>query len=466
MARGSLIGDAEIGLIAAREQNEAGVHAAVVRPVTARAIARVLLAGFALVILFLLAAGLLGVRNISSIRSTTAELLNEQVRIQDLLDAVLKEQRTINAIYADFAKQPDEINEDQLVAQLEASDRDIEQLAAEAAGEPEQALWQDLYRAVTHFSAEARVILSQDTSKRRPLRQLMDVHQTVLRLVDELVEAQTQRSVILKQRLEDLSTRLTMQSAALLGASLLMSLMCAVYAVRWTLRLIRQLEWQAGELSRVSWQLLEKQESTARRFSHELHDELGQSLTAMKANLAALAGASKEGRAQIEDCLQLADEALANVRELSQLLRPTILDDFGLAAGLKWLCDRFQQRTGIEVDFRCQGEERFADETETHLFRIAQEALTNVARHSGATRVAVALEKSGQKARLRVSDNGRGLDPAAGAGPGLGMVGMRARARSAGGELRIGPGKERGLEVVVEFPVESQSKEAVRQGAA
>jgi signal transduction histidine kinase len=99
--------------------------------------------------------------------------------------------------------------------------------------------------------------------------------------------------------------------------------------------LVRGMEWQTAELGRVSFHMLEDQEAAARRFSHELHDELGQSLTAVKANLAAIEGNS----ARVADCIHLVDEAIGNVREMSQLLRPTILDDFGLAAGLRWLCE-------------------------------------------------------------------------------------------------------------------------------
>ncbi len=426
---------------------------AAMQPVTQSAIRRVLAAGYGLVILCLLAAGLLGVRNLASIRATSAQLLEEQVRIQNLLEAVLRGQRAINAVFADFAREPDTIDEAQLLAQLENSDREIERTAGEAAGEPEQALWQQLYSAATQFSSEARLILGEEAAQRRPLRRLMHAHQAVLSLVDQLVEVEMKRSVALKQKIEELSVRLAQQSAVLLGLGFLLAVLTAAYAMRWTLRLTRQLEEQAGELSRVSWQLLEKQETVARRFSHELHDELGQTLTALKANLVMIGSAEPLRQNLVEDCLQLVDSAIGTVREVSQLLRPTILDDFGLAAGLRWLCERFQQRTRMEVDFQCRLEERLPDELETHLFRIAQEALTNAARHSGATRITMELARDGQQVRLRIADNGKGLAPDAAHSHGLGMVGMRARARSAGGELKIvtAPGKGLAVEAVIPF---------------
>ncbi|MBI5282710.1 MAG: hypothetical protein HY858_13580 [Candidatus Solibacter usitatus] len=442
----------------ARPSQFGSVASALARPVTQKAITRVVLAGFSLVILSMLAAGLLGVRSISNIRATTGELLEEQVRIQDLLDAVLREQRAINAIFAGFAQTPDKIDREQLLSQLEASDRDIEKIAADAADEPAQALWQDLYKAVTHFSVEARGMLDAPRGIRRPLRQLMSAHQNVLSLVDKLVEVQARRSVELKQQLEDISGRMLQQTSILLGASLLLALLCAIYTVRLAVRLVRQLEWQTAELSRVSWNLLEKQETTARRFSHELHDELGQSLTAVKANLVALSEHANGGRPQLDDCLHLVDEAIVNVRELSQLLRPTILDDFGLPAGLKWLCDRFKLRTGIDVECSSTFEGRIADETETHLFRIAQEALTNVARHAKATHVSVRLLRQDGQINLHISDNGQGVQPGAPAADhGLGLVGMRARARSAGGELKVQTAPGKGVEIAASFPIKERA---------
>jgi signal transduction histidine kinase len=187
--------------------------------------------------------------------------------------------------------------------------------------------------------------------------------------------------------------------------------------------------------------MLQTQESAARRFSHELHDELGQSLAAVKANLTAASAASQDWQNRKADCIQLVDQSIANVRELSQLLHPVILDDFGLSAGLRWLGERFTERTGIRVQYTSNLEAaRLVDETETHLFRIAQEALTNIARHSGATHVSIILEVDGAELELTIEDNGRGIrkaEPESTGQPSLGMTGMRARAREIGGDLRV-----------------------------
>lgn len=418
-----------------------------------------LVGGFGLVILLLLAAGLLGVRNIGAIRATSAQLMEEQVRISRLLDAVLRQQRAINAIYAGFARSPEEFDREALLDQLEASDRGIERIAKAAADEPEQVIWRDLYFAVTAFSGEARRTIDAPERQTRLLQRLLGAHQTVLRLVDRLVGVQAARSLRLKGQIEDVSARLLRETAALLGAGLALAIVFALITYRLTVKLIGQLEWQTGELSRVSWHLLEKQETTARRFSHELHDELGQTLTALKANLVSLGQReNSESRAVMEDCLSLTDGAIKNVRELSQLLRPTILDDFGLEAGLRWLCDRFQTRTGIKVSFESSLGGRLTDELETHIFRIAQEALTNVARHSKAAQVEVKLSSADGSVKLVIADNGQGFEPRTGAGVGLGMVGMRARARSAGGELKVETAAGKGVRIEARIPYRARKE--------
>jgi signal transduction histidine kinase len=433
------------------------------RAITGSFIVRVLLGGFGLVILLLLAAGLLGVRNISSIRATATDLLEEQVRTSDLLDAVLREQRTITAIYENIARRPKALDRDQLLGQLVASDKDLADIVEAASDEPDQGLWKQLFSGASDFSEEARKILASETPVPEPSVRLLDIHRAVLALVDRLVDVESRRSKELKLQLESLSGSLLRQSSVLLGGGLILALLFAFVTVRLTGELVRQLEWQTGELSRVSWQLLEKQETTARRFSHELHDELGQSLSALKANLIPLAASAGASKSRFDDSIQLVDEAIRNVRELSQLLRPTILDDFGLAASLRWLCERFQQRTGLGVKFDCNSDGRMADETETHLFRIAQEALTNVARHSGATKVEIHLNRQNGKVLLKIHDNGRGVSStpskvSAEQPRGLGIVGMRARARSAGGELRISSAPGEGTVIEASFPYREQEE--------
>jgi len=232
-----------------------------------------------------------------------------------------------------------------------------------------------------------------------------------------------------------------------------LSLICGVWAVRATAALFRRLALQASQLTQLQYQFLESQEDVARRFSHELHDELGQALAAIKANLSALRSVTSDEE-RVDDCRRLVDQAIQDVREMSQLLRPSILDDFGLDPALRSLAERFSSRTGIAVKYESNLDgNRLRDETETHLYRIAQEALTNVARHSRATEVDIRLSCSGKDVNLRIRDNGQGFDsnqkPVS---QGLGLAGMQTRAEGCGGTVNVKASPGNGVEIEIACP--------------
>jgi signal transduction histidine kinase len=321
----------------------------------------------------------------------------------------------------------------------------------------ERDLWARLKQSSLDFSGEARRLLSVESPETFASMDLFRHHGTFASVAARLIEAEYRKVSAAQAQIDRRSSRLLAASFLFAAPSVLLALLFAVVTVRMVGRLTREMEWQAAELGRVSWHMLEDQEATARRFSHELHDELGQSLTAVKTNLTALEAGGQADHARVADCLHLVEEAIGNVRQMSQLLRPTILDDFGLEAGLRWLVEGFAARTGIEATLESSCSGRLPDETETHLFRIAQEALTNVARHSGAKRVEVKLESSGDEIRLEIRDDGRGLAdaPIAEAGrPGpLGMIGMRARARSAGGDVTVRSRSGEGVVIEVRVPI-------------
>lgn len=259
--------------------------------------------------------------------------------------------------------------------------------------------------------------------------------------------------VRLEAELERRSQALLDDLELVLGLCLLAAITSALVAITITRRAFERLEWQATELARVSWHFLKAQEVTARRFSHEMHDELGQSLTGLRGLLKQLdAGRLTEQRPQL---VAVIDESIATVRELSQLLRPVILDDFGLDAALRWLVERFAQRTGLAVDYQSTFSGRLDEETETHLFRIAQEALTNIARHAEASHARVRLSVDDASLHLTIEDNGRGLAPGFRHAPSLGMVGMRARARHLQGDLRVLNRDGGGVRIEVQVPMDA-----------
>ncbi len=198
-------------------------------------------------------------------------------------------------------------------------------------------------------------------------------------------------------------------------------------------------------LARAVWKV---QEDERRRLARELHDGLGQSLTALVNQLERLhqklgaTGQTATG-AEVAAATEGARDALREARELSRLLRPPVLDDLGLPAALSWLARSLAERTGLAVELVLEGlEERLAPDLETLLFRLVQEALTNVLRHAEAAEARVSLRREGRQVRLEVQDGGRGFDPAGVLaarrdGGSSGLAGMENRLELFGGRLEI-----------------------------
>jgi signal transduction histidine kinase len=426
------------------------------KQITRQRIFRILIAGFSLVILLLAAAAILGIRNIQHIRATSQQLLREQSVSGGLVDELQNQQASLSGVFSILARDPDSLNYDHIMLQLDEADRDIDRISTAGEGTPERDLWVRLRRASTDFSREARRLLSVDEPETFQSIDLFRYHGAFASIVARLLEAEYRKLNLAQAEIDRRTERTASLSLGFASAAVLLALVFAVITVRMVSGLIGRLEWQTAELGRVSWHMLEDQEATARRFSHELHDELGQSLTAVKTNLRALQGAARDG-GRLGDCIKLVDEAIGNVRQMSQLLRPTILDDFGLEAGVRWLAEGFQARTGIEVSVESNYSGRLPDEAETHLFRIAQEAMTNVARHAEAKHVRIQLASTPGAICLSIADDGRGLGIAPAGGRGLGMIGMRARARSAGGDVAVQSKAGEGVVIEVRVPLKNET---------
>ena len=378
-------------------------------PVTYKKLLRVLVLGFSVVIVLLVAAAFVGVNSAQLIKESTAELVRSELVTTRLIDELQREQDTLNATFYRLSRGPELMDRARALAQLDTADQAVGRIVQEAEGAPQANLWHQLDTATRAFSIEARRLLGLRNVPNYSSRDLLRRNEEVTDLVAKLISSNYSRAIAAQSRIDQRSASLVNESVVLLGACLLLALLCAISTVRITAVLFRKMESQAGDLTRVTWHMLENQETVARRFSHELHDELGQSLTAIKANLLALESNGHSDPRRLEDCKHLVDDAIQNVREMSHLLRPTILDDFGLGAGIRWLAERFAERTGIEVNYHSTFEDRLPDEAETHLFRIVQEALTNVARHAAATRVDIELRRDGDRIHFTMKDNGHGF---------------------------------------------------------
>lgn len=213
------------------------------------------------------------------------------------------------------------------------------------------------------------------------------------------------------------------------------------------------------QLRALSKRLIHVQEEERTRLSRELHAEIGQSLTAIKVQLQSLRDLDRRNRKSFDECIRIVAETHDQVRDLSLSLRPPHLDEFGIEEALRWLLHRQSQATGWQVRFLCdplQG--RLDPVIESACYRIAQEALTNVARHAEAKHVEVQLRNTGAELEIAVRDDGIGFEPRKmrarhGKRASLGLVSMKERAALAGGRLQIKRLGKRGTEILAALPL-------------
>ncbi len=212
------------------------------------------------------------------------------------------------------------------------------------------------------------------------------------------------------------------------------------------------------ELGRLSAKLLQAQEDERRRIARELHDEIGQALSALKLELAVAEREAVAGREPLAEARSITEKALQSVRDISQLLHPSMLDDLGLVDTATWYTRAFSRRSGIRTDLTTETlDPRLPPEIEACIYRVIQEALTNVARHAEATECRVRIERRDRAVLLTVSDNGKGFQQELARPPaerGLGLVGVRERVTGFGGSLRIDSvaGAGTTLEVLLPLP--------------
>jgi signal transduction histidine kinase len=225
-------------------------------------------------------------------------------------------------------------------------------------------------------------------------------------------------------------------------------------------------------LRSLSAHLLSLQDEERRRIARELHDSTAQSLSALKMNISSLkkltALDGHRSRTLLEQSSQLAEQALTEIRSLSYLLHPPVLEDFGLESALTWYAQGFRERSGIQVEADIDPDlGRFAPDLELILFRIVQEALSNIHRHSGSLTASIVLSRTDSEVTLLVTDQGCGLpndllDPKPGSVSrvGVGITGMRERVRQAGGKLEIGSTHE-GTTITVVLPASEHQPVAI-----
>ena len=337
----------------------------------------------------------------------------------------------------------------------------------------QKAPFQKLADELNNYWLVADRIFSGDTGMHNdvPLRQAaLDQRATVLSLTGEVSDV---NELEFRQAEQEISSvfaesrrRLRLVTICAFGLGLLLAASVILYASRLERaaeeRYLESLRSQ-HELKELSKRLVDVQENERRAISRDLHDQIGQSLTALLMDVQNLAGNSPPNgafRSSLQKVKQLAEDCVNEVRNLALLLRPSMLDDLGLIAALEWQGREVSKRTGLVVDVV---DDHFADnlpeEHKTCVYRIVQEALNNCAKHARASHVRVLVQENKGGLVLSIEDDGIGFDPQRQRG--LGFVGMHERVTRLGGALHLDSSPGSGARLRVELPL-SHSTEAQR----
>jgi signal transduction histidine kinase len=284
--------------------------------------------------------------------------------------------------------------------------------------------------------------------------QLVPRRTTMLQIADA-IESINQRGLMrAEDRFRVSADNLRWSLMATFGIALLGGVLLALGTIALTLRLERENERARADLEDLSARLVRAQEEERRSLARELHDEVGQSLSAimMEAGNAELAESPAEVEERVKSIAAIAEKTLNEVRDLALLLRPSMLDDFGLVPALNWQARETGKRTGLDVRLYAGDDcDDLPDEHKTCIFRLVQEALNNAARHARARTVQVNVKNAGDRVVFSVQDDGSGFDKRMVRG--LGLLGMEERVRRLGGLLRIDSYPGRGTAIVAELPL-------------
>jgi signal transduction histidine kinase len=443
-----------------------------------------LLLAFGLTFGIWLFAGYYFTRRISEVERQAAGINARYIQAQERLSTV-RAQVLLGSVYVrDALLDPDPASADTYRRQVEdtyrAVNQSLQQYVPVLDSSAEREHVARLQQEIDEFRRTMLQVLATD-SRTWPARarlllrtQIVPKRQLVIRLSED-VQA-LNRSAFVKQQ-SDIAQIYGGTQRRLwesLGFALISSFGVALWATLYATRLENRLRQQrlteaqdARALQHLSRKLITAQEEERRTIARELHDEVGQVLTAIKVELAVAERTLQAGGGAadlLHDARSITEGALTSVRDLSHLLHPALLDDLGLPAAIEWYLRSFGRRHDIRADvLHDRMDQRLAPEIETAAYRIVQEALTNVAKHARASTCRVYLQRLPNTILITVEDNGAGFDPAAedrGKRTGLGLVGIRERASQLRGTVRLESALGKGTRLTVELPARARAADA------
>ncbi len=448
-----------------------------------------LVLGFGMTLMLWLLAGYRMTQRMADLETQTADLNGRYLRAQDLLSNTRTQVLFGSIFVRDALLDPDVSKTPEYRRQFEQAyaraARALDQYVPVLDTPNERARVANLRREIDSFHEAMLAVFDTDPTQWSRtgltlLRSRVVPKRDVAMGISEQVQTLNRASFVRQRDLTGALNRDAQRHAwerlgLALGASLLVGLLATFYGSRLEQQLRRQRARDlriTDDLHRLSARLATVQEDERRAISRELHDEVGQALTAIRVELGLVQrtpGLPAIATARLEDARVMAEDSLKTIRDLSHLLHPAILDDLGLTAALANHLEGFTKRHGIKTELlHEQMSQRLAPELEVALYRIVQEALTNVSKHAHASICRVYLQGLTTTVVVTIEDDGSGFDVGAVErlehAPGLGLIGMRERVQQLGGTFRIETAPGQGTRLTLELPARPHARsEPIRE---
>jgi signal transduction histidine kinase len=432
-----------------------------------------LLAGFGGLLILMAFAGVDAVSILRQIQTRNERLRNEFVDRSRTLEQIRSDLYLSGTYIRDYLLEPEANAADTHRESLEKTRRDMDAaidrynrlLPAQ-----ENAAFSGLQRELREYWRVLEPVLQGDRAQRHARGyqfwrdEVYPRRTTMLGVADQIARLNEQQLNAEGRQVEDLFSQFRLRLGLTLAITLGLGMMLAALSVFRILRLEREagvrfseIATARQELKELSARLVEAQESERRTISRELHDEVGQSLSALLIELGNLsaaltAGDARELRGHVDVIKKLAEDSVSVVRNMALLLRPSMLDDLGLVPALQWQAREVSKRTGMRVDVAaCEVSDELPEEHRTCVYRVVQEALNNCTKHAGAHVVRVTVNQESARLLLSVQDDGEGFETHTARG--LGLVGMEERVTRLGGSLHVDSQKGLGTLLSIELPV-------------
>jgi signal transduction histidine kinase len=439
-----------------------------------------LFVGFGLTLGLWVWAGYQFTQRIADVQRDAAQTNGQYTRAQDLLSTV-RAQLLLGSVYVrDALLDPNPQAADEYRRQLQETYAEAVHALEQYVPVEDSAMVRErmnrLHAEIETFRGTLLEVLATDATRRADARELLrnrivPQREVVIRASEEVQALNRAAYVEQQTRIAEVYGETQRDVWRLLGLALAASFGIGLWAIVYSGRLEDRLREQMAKdvestkaLQRLSSQLLDAQEDERRSIARELHDEVGQVLTAIKVELAvaqrAIDSAGGPGHV-LQGARVIADGALHTVRDLSHLLHPPLLDDLGLPSAIEWYLRGFTKRHGIPVHLVADPiPGRLKPETEAAAYRIVQEALTNVAKHAHATTCRVYIQRLPHTVLISIEDDGVGFDPSAAVQSpdrGLGLIGIRERVSQLQGTCRVESATGKGTRLTVELPARSRT---------